>query len=195
MREPTFESRERIAAARRAAPSKSRPADCGGSSGALDSLSSPAPAWPWSAPARPRLRPAACQAPRSGAGRCGLCVISGLALGIDGAAHEGALEAGAPTVGILGGGHARFFPRATRSWPSDAGGGRSGAFALPAGAGRAAVAVPAAQCHRRGAFRCPRRRRRPRRAAARSIPQAGQRGASRCSRFPATFDRKHVRAA
>ncbi len=31
-------------------------------------------------------------------------------MGIDGAAHEGALAAGAPTLGVLGGGHDRFFP-------------------------------------------------------------------------------------
>jgi DNA processing protein len=37
-------------------------------------------------------------------------VVSGLALGIDGAAHEGALAAGAPTIGVLGGGHGHFFP-------------------------------------------------------------------------------------
>jgi DNA processing protein len=37
-------------------------------------------------------------------------VISGLATGIDAAAHEGSLAAGAPTVGVLGGGHDRFFP-------------------------------------------------------------------------------------
>jgi DNA processing protein len=43
-------------------------------------------------------------------GRSGVCVVSGLALGIDGAAHEGALAAGAPTIGVLGGGHGRFFP-------------------------------------------------------------------------------------
>lgn len=43
-------------------------------------------------------------------GRSGVCVVSGLALGIDGAAHEGALAAGAPTIGVLGGGHERFFP-------------------------------------------------------------------------------------
>lgn len=42
--------------------------------------------------------------------RHGVCVVSGLALGIDGAAHEGALAAAAPTVGVLGGGHAHFFP-------------------------------------------------------------------------------------
>jgi DNA processing protein len=40
----------------------------------------------------------------------GCCVISGLAVGIDAAAHEGALDGGGPTVGVLGGGHARFFP-------------------------------------------------------------------------------------
>jgi DNA processing protein len=44
-------------------------------------------------------------------GAAGCCVVSGLALGIDAAAHEGALEAGAPTVGVLGSGHRRFFPR------------------------------------------------------------------------------------
>jgi DNA processing protein len=43
-------------------------------------------------------------------GRAGCCIVSGLALGIDAAAHEGALEAGAPTVGVLGGGHGHFFP-------------------------------------------------------------------------------------
>jgi DNA processing protein len=43
-------------------------------------------------------------------GAAGLCVVSGLALGVDGAAHAGALSAGAPTIGVLGGGHRHFFP-------------------------------------------------------------------------------------
>jgi DNA processing protein len=48
-------------------------------------------------------------------GAAGVCVVSGLALGIDAAAHEGALAAGAPTIGVLGGGHEHFFPRANRA--------------------------------------------------------------------------------
>ncbi len=42
--------------------------------------------------------------------RAGCCIISGLALGIDTAAHRGALEEGAATVGVLGSGHEQFFP-------------------------------------------------------------------------------------
>ncbi len=44
----------------------------------------------------------------------GVCVISGLALGIDGAAHAGCVAVGAPTIGVLGGGHRRFFPARNR---------------------------------------------------------------------------------
>ncbi len=47
-------------------------------------------------------------------GRAGCCILSGLALGIDASAHEGALSAGAPTIGVLGSGHRQFFPRRNR---------------------------------------------------------------------------------
>lgn len=47
-------------------------------------------------------------------GAAGVCVVSGLALGIDSAAHEGCLSAGAPTIAVLGGGHDHFFPARNR---------------------------------------------------------------------------------
>ncbi len=50
--------------------------------------------------------------------RSGVCVVSGLALGIDGAAHEGAIAGGAPTIAVLGGGHAHFFPPRNRELAS-----------------------------------------------------------------------------
>jgi DNA processing protein len=44
-------------------------------------------------------------------GQCNLLVGSGLALGIDGAAHAGALDAGHPTLAVIGSGLDKIYPR------------------------------------------------------------------------------------
>ena len=44
--------------------------------------------------------------------RAGATVVSGLAIGIDGAAHAACVTEGVPTVAFIGGGHERLFPPA-----------------------------------------------------------------------------------
>ncbi len=44
--------------------------------------------------------------------RAGAVVVSGLAVGIDGAAHAAVVTEGRPTVAVLGSGHGHLFPRA-----------------------------------------------------------------------------------
>ena len=48
----------------------------------------------------------------AGLARAGAAVVSGLAIGIDGAAHAACVTARRPTVAFIGGGHAALFPRA-----------------------------------------------------------------------------------
>jgi DNA processing protein len=50
-----------------------------------------------------------------GVATLGATVVSGLALGIDGAAHAAAVRAGIPTVAVIGGGHERLYPAAHRA--------------------------------------------------------------------------------
>jgi DNA processing protein len=47
----------------------------------------------------------------AGLANLGACVVSGLAVGIDGAAHAATVGSGGRTVAVLGGGHGHLFPK------------------------------------------------------------------------------------
>ena len=64
--------------------------------------------------ATPSAREFAAQLAR-GATRAGVCVVSGLARGIDAAAHRGALDGGGATIAVLGTGVDRCYPAANRA--------------------------------------------------------------------------------
>lgn len=46
--------------------------------------------------------------------KAGVCIVSGLAMGIDSAAHEGALQGGAPTLAVLGNGLSHVHPKSNQ---------------------------------------------------------------------------------
>ncbi len=78
--------------------------------GAVELLSRPGVAVVGSRKATARARDVASRLGRAVAG-AGTPVVSGLALGVDGAAHRGALEVRGPTVAVLGRGADRPYPR------------------------------------------------------------------------------------
>jgi DNA processing protein len=112
VRDPTYESAEAVAAARggRGFEAAASGLWCCGD---LAGLGRPCIAIVGTRAATPYGRRVAHQFAAE-LGRAGCCILSGLALGIDAAAHEGALSAGAPTIGVLGSGHRHFFPPRNR---------------------------------------------------------------------------------
>ena len=109
VRDPTYESREGIEAARGGRTFDGVAAGlwrCG----SLDGLARPCVAIVGTRAATAYGRSLAHRFAAELA-QAGCAILSGLALGIDAAAHEGALSVSGPTLGVLGSGHRCFFPR------------------------------------------------------------------------------------
>ena len=92
-----------------------------------------------------------------GLGMAGLSVVSGMALGIDSAAHTGALDAGAATVAVLPGSADRPYPPGKRALYRRILAGGAGVSELGPGANVPALDVPRPQPDHRGAGRDDRR--------------------------------------
>jgi DNA processing protein len=108
MDDPVFESRSSVEAAC-ASRAIELPASGLWRVGSLQALARPCVAIVGTRAATPYGRRLA-RAFAQSLGAAGCCILSGLALGVDAEAHEGALCAGTPTIGVIGSGHRRFFP-------------------------------------------------------------------------------------
>ncbi len=126
--------------------------------GRLDVLSAPAVAIVGSRAASPYGLAVASQLAADLAAR-GLVIVSGLARGVDSAAHRGALSAGGATVAVLGSGVDVVYPPEHASLAGDIDAGRRRDQRTGARHPSATVVLPAAQPdHQRTVARCRRHR-------------------------------------
>ena len=146
----------------------------------------PAP-WPsWARGARASYGRRVAEELARGLAAVGLTVVSGLATGIDAAAHRGALAAGGRTVAVLGDGHrSRVSALASRRWPAEVAASGALVTEFPCGTPPLPYHFPRRNRIISGLDAGHRGGRGGRRAAARSSPRAARwsRGA-RCSPCP-----------